>query len=100
MMDLSWDDKKKKKVPMKIVFRGKKVKGMPPNCCGRTVAINHDDSMIVVGMKGGHVWVIECDREKPDLGWKKIKTLKYAKRWISCIEFSPNDEMCAIGDHQ
>ena len=47
---------------MKIVIKGKKVKGMPENCCGRSVAISNDDSMIVVGMKGGHVWVLTCDR--------------------------------------
>ena len=85
---------------MKIVIKGKKVKGMPENCCGRCVGISNDDSMIVVGFKGGHLWVITCDREKRDLGWKRIKTLKWGKRWVSEIKFSPDDSMCAIGDHQ
>ena len=85
---------------MKIVIKGKKVKGMPENCCGRSVAISHDDSMIVVGMKGGELWVLSCDRNEPDLAWKVKKRLKYAKRWISEIKFSPDDSMCAIGDHQ
>ena len=85
---------------MVIKIKGKKVKGMPENCCGRCVGISNDDSMIVVGMKGGHCWVLSCNREQEDLAWKKIKVLKYSERWISEIKFSPDDSMCAIGDHQ
>ena len=82
--------------------RGKFINGMPDNSAGRCVAISNNDTIIVVGMRGGHVRVYECDPAKKDLGIKYKKTLKnkYAKGWVSEIKFSPNDEYCAIGDHK
>ena len=93
-------DKKGKKIPMKIKIKGKSKTGMPENCKGRCVGISNDDQTIVVGMKGGFCWVISCNKDKENLAWKKVKVLRHAERWISEIKFSPDNSMCAIGDHQ
>ena len=49
MIDLLYDHKKKKRG--KISKKNKK--GMPDNSAGRCVAISNNDTIIVVGMKGG-----------------------------------------------
>jgi hypothetical protein len=43
---------------------------MPEKATARAVAISHDDRTIVVGMKDGTVWVIECNPTADDLDWK------------------------------
>ncbi len=52
-----------KRIPMKRIkeFKGKG-RGMPEKVTARCVGISNDDSIIVVGMKEGTLWVISCDR--------------------------------------
>jgi len=97
MLKLDVDKKGKKLKYVKI--KGFKGKGMPEKATARCVGISNDDTMIVVGMKDGTVWVISCDPDKENLGWKKKKIFRHAKKWISEIKFSPDNQKCVIGDH-
>jgi hypothetical protein len=49
---------------------------MPEKATARAVAISNDDSIIVVGMKDGTVWVIDCDPIADDLAWRFKKSFK------------------------
>ena len=97
MMRLDVDKKGKKLKYVKI--KGFKGRGMPEKATARCVGISNDDNTIVVGMKDGTCWVIECDRNERDLAWKRKKIFRHSKRWISEIKFSPDNSKCAIGAH-
>jgi WD40 repeat protein len=70
----------------------------------RSIAINHSDSQIVVGMMDGSIWLIKCDNSGKEFTWSLDKYIPGPKKKgiafeISDIKFSPDDSRCAIGAH-